>query len=82
MSKDARKLDYINELELSRDEDAPMTLAVDKQVRYRLEQHFEGYELMRQSKQLVTGINASESSIRSGKNEQCRIFSFVDSKWV
>jgi prolactin regulatory element-binding protein len=36
--------------------------------------------LMLQSKQLVTGINASSSSIRQGENKQCRLYSYGDDK--
>jgi len=38
--------------------------------------------LMEQSKQLVTGINASSSSIKEGKNEHCRLYSYADDMWV
>ncbi|KAI9635934.1 WD40-repeat-containing domain protein [Dioszegia hungarica] len=61
VSKDARNVKYINELKLSSEEDAPMTIAVD-----------------RESKQLITGINASSSSIQAGKNEQCRVYSYAE----
>ncbi|RXK39100.1 prolactin regulatory element-binding protein [Tremella mesenterica] len=63
VSKDGRNVKYINELKLSGDEDAPMTLAID-----------------RNNKQLITGINASAASVREGKNEQCRTFSFGNDK--
>ena len=35
-------------------------------------------ELMEQSKQLVTGINASSSLVKEGKNDQCRLYSYAD----
>ncbi|WVQ76361.1 hypothetical protein IAR50_006026 [Cryptococcus sp. DSM 104548] len=56
VSKDGKKLKYLTELALSNDEDAPMTMAVD-----------------RASKQLVTGINASQASIQSGVNDHVRV---------
>ncbi|ODN97087.1 hypothetical protein I350_08067 [Cryptococcus amylolentus CBS 6273] len=63
VSKDGKKLKYLNELSLSNDEDAPMTMAVD-----------------RASKQLVTGINASQESIQSGVNDNVRVYSYGDEK--
>ncbi|KAK1926221.1 quinon protein alcohol dehydrogenase-like superfamily [Papiliotrema laurentii] len=64
IAKDGRKVKYISEIKLSSEEDAPMTIAVD-----------------RASKQLVTGINASSSSIQQGTNEQCRLYSYADDKF-
>ncbi|GMK54004.1 hypothetical protein CspeluHIS016_0105900 [Cutaneotrichosporon spelunceum] len=63
VSRDGHKTKSVNELELSTEEDAPMTLALD-----------------RATSQLVTGINASQTEIESGKNEQCRIFSYADNR--
>ncbi|WVR03459.1 hypothetical protein IAU60_000450 [Kwoniella sp. DSM 27419] len=61
VSSDGKNVKYLSELALSNDEDAPMTLAVD-----------------RAGKHLVTGINASSSSVQEGTNDHCRVYSFSD----
>lgn len=35
-----------------------------------------------QTSQLVTGINQSESSVKAGKNANCRVFSYKDKEYV
>jgi len=49
------------ELELSRKEDAPSTIAVHKE-----------------RKELVAGINSEEDSVKSGTNDNLRVFSYTD----
>ncbi|KIR30045.1 prolactin regulatory element-binding protein [Cryptococcus deuterogattii 99/473] len=61
VSKDGRDLSYLTELALSNDEDAPMTMAIDKET-----------------KSIVTGINASSSAVQAGNNDHCRVYSFSD----
>ena len=31
---------------------------------------------------MITGINASQSSVESGSNDHARVYSFADEKWV
>ncbi|WVQ91407.1 hypothetical protein IAS59_005205 [Cryptococcus gattii] len=61
VSKDGKDLSYLIELALSNDEDAPMTMAIDKET-----------------KSIVTGINASSSAVQAGNNDHCRVYSFSD----
>lgn len=55
-----------------------MTLALDRGVSHTrcraivLADH--------QTSQLVTGINQSESSLKAGKNTNCRVFSYKDNE--
>ncbi len=58
-----------------------MTLAVDRTVSLRIQVRDICAE-SKQSSQLVTGINGSSSSVQAGKNEQCRIYSYADEKFV
>ncbi|ORY34349.1 quinon protein alcohol dehydrogenase-like superfamily [Naematelia encephala] len=60
VNKDGRAVKYTAETKFSAEEDAPMTLAVD-----------------REGKRLVTGVNASSSSIKQGRNEHVRVFEYT-----
>lgn len=63
VSKDGKDLSYLTELALSNDEDAPMTMAIDKET-----------------KSIITGINASSSAVQAGNNDHCRVYSFSDNR--
>ncbi|KAK4688290.1 prolactin regulatory element-binding protein, partial [Tremellales sp. Uapishka_1] len=79
VSKDGKKIDYANELHLSMDEDAPMTMDVDRSVG-ACPEHAKIANVNLKTKQLITGINASSSSIKEGSNQHCRVFSYADEK--
>lgn len=80
MSHDGQKVDYINELKLSNEEDAPMTLAVDRKVSLAARTSWISANARSQGKNLVTGINESETSIKGGKNDHTRLYSYGDNE--
>ncbi|WRT63668.1 uncharacterized protein IL334_000591 [Kwoniella shivajii] len=61
VTKDGKSVKYLSEHVLSNEEDAPMTISID-----------------RTGKQLITGVNASSSNVKEGKNEHCRVFGYSD----
>ena len=76
VSKDGRKVDYTKEVRLSNEEDAPMTLAVDRPVSRDSSAWNDD-----QGKRLITGVNSSSSSIQGGSNDHCRVYSYGDKEW-
>lgn len=81
VSHDGQKLDYANELKLSSEEDAPMTMAVDRKVGDLFAREpGDGGANSGQGKNLVTGVNASQSSIEGGSNDHARLYSFKDNE--
>jgi prolactin regulatory element-binding protein len=68
---------YKNELKLSNEEDAPMTMAVDRKVR---QVQMAKYRADVQGKKLITGVNSSQQSVESGSNDHARVYSFADDK--
>jgi hypothetical protein len=75
-----RQFDLVQEHELSKSEDAPMTLAVEYSVRPSEWREQVDSELIygRQSKTIVAGINSSEAKMKEGINENLRVFSYGD----
>ncbi|KAH7931388.1 WD40 repeat-like protein [Leucogyrophana mollusca] len=55
---DERQLKMVDELELEKDEDAPMSMAADPENRT-----------------FICGINSTETKLKQGGNENCRMFS-------
>lgn len=56
-----------------------MTIAIDRAVRHLRESRYRRKKLTDvQGKKVVTGVNASSSSIQGGRNEHCRLYSYAD----
>lgn len=86
MDLKAKSLDVLDEYELQAEEDAPMTLAFDPQVRSLAFTGFGPRQLSLyhlyfgapQSKQLAAGINSAPAQLKTGVNDHCRVFNLTE----
>ncbi|KAG1715952.1 hypothetical protein ID866_1241 [Astraeus odoratus] len=72
---DERQLDVLGELELDKDEDAPMSMAAHVEVLSRLKRIGTSSFMDVQSQTIVCGINSAVDKLEKGVNENCRKFS-------
>jgi prolactin regulatory element-binding protein len=70
----------MHELELEKDEDAPMSMAANSEVRHPERFCNSINPRCVQSKQLVCGINSTLDKLENGQNENCRVYGVQDKK--
>jgi prolactin regulatory element-binding protein len=77
VNETGEKLDLLTELELEKDEDAPMSMAIDYEVRLCSDIRVNlalKYSLSKQNT-FICGINGTMEKVEAGINPHCRVFS-------
>jgi len=77
------KLGLLDELELEKGEDAPMSMTAHSEVRnihtYTVSLDCTAYRVT-QSKTFVCGVNSSTEKLRNGQNENCHLYGLKEDK--
>ena len=76
------KIELLHESLLEKDEDAPMTLAVNSEVRMEINipLYCHMSVFLVQDDSLVCGVNSSTESIQKGVNEHCRLYKLKENE--
>lgn len=78
---DDRSLDLVDELELEKGEDAPMSMAAHSEVGHACTL-FVHLTVLEQSRRLVCGINSSIEKLEKSQNENCRVYELKGKKYA